>query len=272
MTCDSPLFPKLGPKQRGSKPRCHLFTSGEKSEVGHRLTSLIEPWGEVRPCDSWMPDGFDCCDEAQLDKSERLIPDRQVRASLRNWWLAAPARNSTTPNIDIASTCLVEGKQGILLVEAKAHDEELRREERGKPLAGKGNQVVSTDSKLNHVQIGASIQDASSALSVETNLAWALSRDRHYQMSNSFSWAGKLTTIGYPVILVYLGFIGCEEMCDGTSQRSITGIEDWDELVTAHSQPLFAREVWNQKWSVNGQSFIPLIRAYDQSLDFVRTV
>lgn len=31
------------------------FTRGEKSEVGDRLTSLIEePWGEGRPCDSWM--------------------------------------------------------------------------------------------------------------------------------------------------------------------------------------------------------------------------
>ncbi len=61
-------------------------------------------------------------------------------------------------------------------------------------------------------------------------------------------------------------------MCEGNGQRSFTGVEDWDELVTAHSQPLFPREVWNQKWSVNGQSFIPLIRAYDQSLDFVEAV
>jgi hypothetical protein len=48
------------------------------------------------------------------------------------WWLG-PARSSgTTPTIDIASTCTVGGRRGLLLIEAKAHDNELERA--GKPL------------------------------------------------------------------------------------------------------------------------------------------
>jgi hypothetical protein len=266
-------FPGLGPKQqKGSKPRCHRFTEGTKSEVASRLTSLIEPWGEVLPGDSWMPDGFDQCDEAELDIAERLISDPQSRTCLRSWWLAAPSRKSRTPNLDIASTCRVEGKRGILLIETKAHDAELRNEERGKPLRTEDQTGVSIDSRRNHVQIGACIQNASIALSGETKLDWALSRDRNYQMSNRFSWAWKLTELGIPAILVYLGFIGCEEMRKGSSQRPIASKEDWNEMVLAHSQSLFPRAVWNQRWTAHGQPFIPLIRAYSQSLDLVETL
>jgi len=271
---DEPLtFPELRrSQQKGSKPRCHLLTKGTKVEVALRLTSLIDPWGEVLPSDSWMPDSFDRSDEAQLDKAEQIIASRELRTALRNWWLAAPTRNSRTPNLDIASTCLVEEMPGILLIEAKAHDAELRNEERGKPLGGEDNKGVSIDSRRNHVRIGACIQEASLALSGETRLAWAMSRDWNYQMANRFSWAWKLTELGIPVILVYLGFIGCDEMRKGISQRPITDEHDWDEMVRAHSRALFPCEVWNKKWSVHNQPFIPLIRAYKQSLDVIQSV
>jgi hypothetical protein len=89
-------------------------------------------------------------------------------------------------------------------------------------------------------------------------------------MANRFTWAWKLTELGIPVILVYLGFIGCEEMRKGSSQRQIIDLEDWDAIVRAHSRPLFPGEIWNQRWQLHGQSFIPLIRACDQSLELTR--
>jgi hypothetical protein len=206
-------FPQLKEKQQtGSKVRCHLLTSGTKAEVAERLTTLIRDFGEVLPTDSWMPDGFNQCDEAQLHTAERIIPDPELRASLFSWWLAVPgARRTTTPNWDIASTCSVRGKRGLLLIEAKAHDAELRNEERGKPLGAEDGKGVSIESRRNHVRIGACIQDASLALSQQTQLVWALSRVWNYQMANRFTWAWKLTERGMPVILVYLGFMGCEE-------------------------------------------------------------
>ena len=84
-------FPQLKEKQQtGSKVRCHLLTHGTKAEVAHRLTRLIEPFGEVLAADSWMPEGFAQCDEAQLHTSERIITDPKLRTSLLSWWLAVP--------------------------------------------------------------------------------------------------------------------------------------------------------------------------------------
>jgi hypothetical protein len=262
-------FPQLRKnQQRGSKPRCHLLTSGPREEVARRLTSLIEPWGEVKADKScWMPNGFDNCEEAQLHQAEGIISDPETRKTLLNWWLAVPnATRTTTPNWDIASTCVIHGMPGIFLIEAKAHDAELRNEERGKPLRGEDSKEVSLDSRRNHLRIGCSIQEAAIALSDQTKLVWALSRDCCYQMSNRFAWGWKLTELGMPVILTYLGFLDCEEMGGGADQRPIVNQSDWQQLVESHSQPLFPQEVWNKEWQVHGQSFIPLVRTYRQCL------
>jgi hypothetical protein len=182
-------FPHLLPNQQsGSKPRCHILTSGTKNDVAQRLTGLIKPFGEVLATDSWMPEGFDERKEAQLHTAVRLIPSAEMRASLTDWWLAAPTPRTKTPNWDIASTCTIAGKPGLLLIEAKAHDAELRNEEKGKPLGKDDDKGVSIDSRRNHVRIGACIQEASLALSDQTDMAWALSRDWNYQMANRFSW------------------------------------------------------------------------------------
>src|SRR5947199_10071835 len=143
-------------QQIGSKPRCHLLTSGTKQEVADRLTRIIAPFGLVLPEDSWMPDGFDKCEEAHLHIADRIIVEPAMRTRLLHWWLAvAGAQRTATPNWDIASTCTIDGRRGLLLVEAKAHDAELRNEERGKLLGNEDNKGVSIDSRRNHVRIGA---------------------------------------------------------------------------------------------------------------------
>lgn len=107
---------------------------------------------------------------------------------------------------------------------------------------------------------------ANIGLSNDTRLSWSLSRDSHYQMSSRFAWAGKLTEFGIPVILAYLGFIGCEEMRKGKIQRPLESYQEWQKIVLEHSRSLFPNEVWNREWRVNGQSFIPLILTSDQTL------
>ena len=198
---------KLDPKaQKGSKPRCHWLTHGTCEQVAMRLTELIEPYGKVSANDHWMPEGFCDTQEAQLDKACKLLPKQEERDKLSNWWLAVPG-NANTPNWDIASTCTVDGNKGLLLVEAKAHAQELNKEVKGKDLS-----VPATrDSKRNHMRIGAAIQDANSALNKGTRLQWRLSRDHCYQMSNRFAWSYKLAELGYPVILVYLGFLSTRQ-------------------------------------------------------------
>ncbi len=120
---------RLGPKQRkGSKPRCHWLTHGAREQVASRLTTLAEPWGRVSAKDHWMPEGFDQIEEAQLHQALGLLPPQDCKA-LGDWWLAVQSGRPRTPNWDIASTCTVDGARGLLLVEAKAHTQELKVED-----------------------------------------------------------------------------------------------------------------------------------------------
>jgi hypothetical protein len=163
--------------------------------------------------------------------------------------------NPRTPNWDIASTCRIGRKDGLLLIEAKAHDKELIAEETGRKNI---KPPVSSAARRNHLRIGWWLQDASVALAGETKLSWALSRDWNYQMCNRFAWSWKLVQLGCPVILVYLGFLNADEMAD--RGKPFVTLAEWEDLVKSHSAPLFPAAVWNQGWQVHGQTFIPLIR------------
>ena len=250
--------------RRGSKPRCHLLTHGPAEEVAARLTGLVQPWGRVEPTDNWMPQGFVDLTEAQLGTAPRLLNDA-CRAALRSWWLAVPHPQASTLNWDIASTCIIGGRKGLLLIEAKAHDKELRFEEAPKP----SKPAATENSQNNHKQIGACIQEATVGLTQATGLQWALSRDTHYQMSNRFAWAWKLTELGVPVTLIYLGFLNADEMAD--RGKPFASEADWQQLVKAHSEPLFPESVWDRKWEINRQDFVPLIKMAVVPLDRLRT-
>ncbi|HUU44156.1 MAG TPA: hypothetical protein VMX75_14070 [Spirochaetia bacterium] len=245
-------------ERRGSKPRCHLLTHGSQEQVAARLTGLIDPWGQVNPHDKWMPQGFDDLKEAQLHDAPQLLAD-SIRTKLQSWWLAVPVR-ATTPNWDIASTCTIDGKGGLLLIEAKGHDTELLREEKGKTL----DKGASENSRRNHDRIGKAIGEAKVALN-SILPGWNLSRDSHYQLANRFAWGWKLIELGLPVILVYLGFLNAEEMRD--LGKPFAADVDWQRLVRSHSKALVPDGIWNQKWELYGQPFIPLIRSIEWPLD-----
>lgn len=252
----SSLLEALAPKdRRGSKPRCHLLTHGSQEAVAQRLTALTYPFATVSPSDQWMPQGFDDIAEATLPEADRLLP-ADVRTALKQWWLAVPSKTAMSPNWDIASTCTIDGRPGILIVEAKAHDRELIDQERGKRFDPSS---ASENSRRNHARIGSAIDEAGSALESDTGLRWSLSRDSHYQMSNRFAWAWKLANLGIPVVLIYAGFLEAAEMSDvGTP---IPDAKAWWNIVTQHSERLFPAAVWNRKWLLNGQPFIPMVLA-----------
>ena len=252
---------RLGPKERrGSKPRCHQLTHGLASEVAVRLTELVSPFGQVTETDRWMPQGFDEIHEAQLHNAPRLV-EPHVGEALMQWWLAAGTLRTRTPNWDIAATCSIQGRRGLLLVEAKAHETELSKESAGRRMTA----GASEDRKANHEKIGAAISDACCGLAEASSSPWSISRDRHYQLSNRFAWAWKLADSGIPVILVYLGFLNANEMSDRGSP--FPNHAEWERQVLAHSAPLFPGRVWNQPWDVNGCRLIPLIKSVLQPLE-----
>ena len=258
------LLQSLKPKERrGSKPRCHLLTHGSPEQVSAKLTQLIATWGKVTSYDRWMPQGFVRTEEAQFGRVDSLL-DPAIGDRLINWWLAVP-EVGRVPHWDIASTCTIEGRSGLLLVEAKAHDQELIREEAGK----KREKIESADSLRNRAQIGSCMHHANVSLSTETKLSWSLSIEHHYQMSNRFAWAWKLTELGIPVILVYLGFLNAEDMSD----QGVPFAEhaSWENLVESQSATLFPGNVWNNRWLLHGQPLVPLIKSYEQPLALTST-
>lgn len=134
------------------------------------------------------------------------------------------------------------------------------KEEAGRLL----DEGASDDRRASHLTIGRAIDSAGESLTRATSLPWRISRDSHYQMSNRFAWAWKLTECGIPVVLIYLGFLNAGEMRD--RGKLLASAESWEALVKAHSAPLFSEDIWNRRWSNNGVPFIPVIRAVGQPL------
>jgi len=129
--------------------------------------------------DRWQPQGTACMWEAQLDK---MLPDgtallpADTRQKLREWWLADGIGRAQTPRWDIASTCTISGRKGLLLVEAKAHIEELPPTDR-----------CGATSARNRERIKRAIEKASAGLRRVAGDSWRLSSDDRYQVCNHFA-------------------------------------------------------------------------------------
>src|SRR5258708_130679 len=105
-------------EQLGSRACCILLTDGEDAVVAQRLTSLIAPFGVVDHNEHyWMPRGFLAPREARLGEAVNLL-STENRELVSDWWLAVRHRNANTPNWDLASTARIDGREGLLLVEA----------------------------------------------------------------------------------------------------------------------------------------------------------
>lgn len=192
---------------------------------------------------------------AILKKPNALLPSEMHKA-MTNWWLAVHRGKMTTPNWDIASTCTIIGKPGLVLVEAKAHKNEL--DWAGKSLKNDASQ----GSVKNHSRIGEVISEASAELLRITNGSWGLSRDSRYQLANRFAWSWKLASLGIPIILVYLGFLDAQDM--GKNRELFTCDEDWERAVREYGEGVVDNNCWGQWLNVGGTPFIPLIRTLNQ--------
>lgn len=150
-------------------------------------------------------------------------------------------------------------------MEAKAHDEELNKEIAGRLLGPD----ASEDRIASHGKIGAAIEGMRLQLETASSSPWRISRDSHYQMSNRFAWAAKLTEFSIPVVLIYLGFLHADEMAD--RGKPFASQTEWAALVKSHSAALFPSHLWDTRLLSNGQPLIPLIRSIEQPL-FVRDI
>lgn len=264
-------------QQHGSFPRCLCFMTGDRPAVAERLADLVAlPEFTIGPEDFWMPSPIlaargdymkETLKEAVLldatGPSKNLLKPEK-RDCLRDWWLAVPQK-ANSPNWDIASTCKIGGKPGLLLIEAKAHAGELKTE--GKSLRGKKRsdgsvQEPSEHAKHNHEQIGRAIDEVSARLR-GLHQGWTLCRDSHYQLANRFAWAWKLASINVPVVMVYLGFLGANDM---KGRELFLDSADWTRVLLDHSRSCVPEEIWEREIKVGDCSFRALIRARKQYL------
>ena len=256
----------LGKDNRGSRPRCIEYISGTKEEVASNLTDLIGlEEVKVGKDDFWMPSGKPVftgskwdkspANEARIDRSAGFVPSIAARTEITNWWLAV-SRGANTPNWDIASTCVIEGKKGVLLVEAKAHSNELSTAGKSPP--------SSANSIKNHEKIESAIMEASTDLERLTGKTCRLSRDNCYQLSNRFAWSWKLASLQIPVVLVYLGFLNAYDMVQDGALFATES--DWSRTVFSHASGVINKAIWGGRIEVNETPFWPLIRATEVSI------
>jgi hypothetical protein len=259
-------------ERRGSRARCILLTDGPDVIVAHRLSVLAGPSVIIDPNrHNWMPRGIAHPKEAKLGDALSFLSDEH-REAVVGWWLAV-RKNANTPNWDIVSTGTIDGIEGLVLVEAKAHSAEIKVA--GKPAGPKlaktkavtGSVGAGPDnSARNHVHIAGACREASDALD-RVLPGWALSIESHYQLCNRFAWSWKIASLGVPVVLIYLGFLHAEEMRD--QGPPFDSAENWERLVRDHSQGIVPRSVWDHAISIQGTPVRALIRSMEIDLSGV---
>ena len=240
-------------KSRGSQPRCILLTDGGPFVAADNLTRKVVDHSSVivSPSDRWRPEGRLYPNEVQLDKPDgAILVTEAIVLALQKWW----PRRGRSPNWDIASTCTINKQRGLVLVEAKAHTEEL---DNGPTGAGCGSRE----------KIAAALAEANDGLRCLTGEDWALSADRHYQLANRVAWSWKLATLDMPTVLVYLGFLDADEMKD--QGRLFTNLNDWENCLFRHCNGVVPPCCWNRTFDVDGTPLMFLTRVCTQPLKAV---
>jgi len=214
------------------------------------INKLIKTTGaKITVYDNWMPKSIRLDKEAELNDFLKYNFSQELSACITGWWLQV---DTTTPNWDLISTCTIDGVKGLLLVEAKAHVNELKNEAKRKSL----DNNASEKSNDNHKQIGLAIDDANENLKTEVSEI-NISRDKCYQLSNRIAHAWWLANQGIPVVLVYLGFLNCKDMDYGNRTLFNTD-EKWQKCFRNHAQLVGADELIG-KWVDCGNSKFMLI-------------
>jgi hypothetical protein len=133
------------------------------------------------------------------------------------------------PKWDLISTCSFDGLygagEGLVLLEAKAHEAELSWE--GKRLGAS----ASYRSKANHDRISEHVDEAGRWLNRSVPGTFKLDIDDRYQLANRLTTLACVARIGIPVVLVYWGFIGDRE---GFPRDYLWSQEHWQRCMGAY--------------------------------------
>ncbi|UCZ56621.1 hypothetical protein LGV61_12960 [Desulfurispirillum indicum] len=224
--------------ERGS--RKHVLDWTGSPSFLDELAELLLPAPVTFSADAlYMPRGEGAPKEARLEQfGPQVFADSDLRGALRTWWLRHKS-GANTPNWDIAAGCQLEGKPGMVLVEAKAHWGELSSG--GKPLYNK----ASVGSRENHEQIGTAIHEACLGWQMIDSRV-SISRNTHYQLANRLAFTWKLATLQIPTVLLYLGFTG-----DAGVGKPFSDDANWQNAFRKHTQSAWPADLLDRRLVVN---------------------
>ncbi len=238
-------------REKGSQRAMFKLIDSEKFLTS--INDLIKPNAEISVYDNWMPKSLQNDKEAELKNFLKYNFDLQMYNKIVSWWLHV---DSTTPNWDLVSTCTIDGKRGILLVEAKAHEKELNEESHGKRLDKK---KASEDTIRNHIKIGEAIKEANDEI-IKQFPEISISRNECYQLSNRVAHAWWLANQGIPVVLMYLGFLDCHDMNDG-KYKLLNSQEDWKNCLLNHAKKVGVDSIIDEWVDCVESKFITICRS-----------
>lgn len=236
---------------RGS--RKHVLDWTDRPEFPVELLQLVAPIDCRLSADSqFMPRGYRSPDEARLETfGPGAVTHVTVWPELRHWWLAHE-RGANTPNWDIAASCEIEARPGLLLVEAKANAPEMST-------AGKSiDSGASAASVANHHRIGLAIEEACVALR-KASASIAISRDSHYQLANRVAFAWKLANLGIPTVVAYLGFCGDLGIVD--AGQPFRDAADWEARFGDYAYPTVPKDLFECRIDCGPAPMWLLVRA-----------
>lgn len=173
----------------------------------------------------------------------------ELANNIGNWWLGIQKANLRTPNWDFISTCTINGKKGLLLIEAKAHWNELT------------NDHCSSNSKNNREKIETAINQAKDDINNKNIVPpISISIDNYYQLSNRIAHSWWLASQGVPVILLYLGFLNCSDMQDNV--KVFTSDLDWKNCFNQYSSKVGIDNLIGKSIDCNKSEFKLICRSY----------
>jgi|GEM_PF-353990 len=229
--------------------RQHMLDWVESDDFLGDLRAMVRDLDVEVPADAaWWPRGWLDPHEVKLDRATADALDGLFDAEkLEQWWLAKPGAASV-PNWDGVVTCRIDGRPGLILIEAKAHAAELES-------AGKSAPSDSAGSRANHERIGQAIEEARAALESEVP-GIAISRDRAYQLSNRIAYAWWLAREGVPTVVLYLGFLDSER-----HERPLRSDQDWRVAFAEHADPALPASGLERWIPASGSRFAVAVRS-----------
>ena len=200
--------------------RKHVLELIDNPDFVSIMNNILFPFDVVlKDKKTLQPKGFIDSSEFRLQRyvnEHKLVkPFPNLKEfNFNTWW---NPYGGSAPTWDMISLCKLNGKDALLLVEAKAHVNEFDTN-------GKKEELNPSDGSIaNCISIEKRIKEACDNLNNST-IGFNVSINKHYQLSNRVAFSWKLNQLNIPVVLLYLGFTG-----DTYFKDYFTDVNHWEK-------------------------------------------